>query len=330
MILDFRIFNNIKDRDEYMNNWNEFIKLYNSFQYEEIEKLHGTIYHYTSPEGLKGIFDTSSLFASDMYFLNDSSEGMYVISLIEENIDRLCKSENELKRYVEKELRLIKSGKWQEQIHNYIISFSQNGDSLEMWNYYTKGNSIQGYNIGFDIDKLSSCIQIEILDDNGGQIPRDNEKHLVLYQGKVIYDKDKQVSIVESIFDKFYRKYIELSDKEMLSLVAHFIVSKIINYGMFFKSKEFSIEEEYRFIYATYLLKNNSEKGIPYKEQFRIHDGCLVPYQKCLFDMKSVSEVTFSPSLYNEMTEAGLKRLLDQCGIMHENRIKKSKIPLRY
>ncbi len=182
MILDFRIFNNIKDRDEYMNNWNEFIKLYNSFQYEEIEKLHGNIYHYTSPEGLKGIFDTSSLFASDMYFLNDSSEGMYVISLIEENIDRLCKSENELKRYVEKELRLIKSGKWQEQIHNYIISFSQNGDSLEMWNYYTKGNSIQGYNIGFDIDKLSSCIQIEILDDNGGQIPRDNEKHLVLYQ----------------------------------------------------------------------------------------------------------------------------------------------------
>lgn len=50
MILDFRIFNNIKDRDEYMNNWNEFIKLYNSFQYEEIEKLHGNIYHYTSPE----------------------------------------------------------------------------------------------------------------------------------------------------------------------------------------------------------------------------------------------------------------------------------------
>ena len=49
-----------------------------------------------------------------------------------------------------------------------------------------------------------------------------------------------------------------------------------------------------------------------------------------MFVMKSVSEVTFSPSLYNEMTEAGLKRLLDQYGIMHENRIKKSKIPLRY
>ena len=106
------------------------LRIYNTcLLYTSIEKLHGNIYHYTSPEGLKGIFDTSSLFASDMYFLNDSSEGMYVISLIEENIDRLCKSENELKRYVEKELRLIKSGKWQEQIHNYIISFSQNAVS---------------------------------------------------------------------------------------------------------------------------------------------------------------------------------------------------------
>ena len=140
------------------------------------------------------------------------------------------------------------------------------------------------------------------------------------------------MSIIDSIFYTFYRKYIELNNKEILSLVAHYIVSKTIDYGLFFKSKEFSIEEEYRFIYATALLdgKNNSEKGIPFKEQFRIREGCLIPYQKCLFDMSSVSEVTFSPSLYNEMTEAGLERLLDQCGIMHDNRIKKSKIPLRY
>lgn len=315
-----------------MDNCNEFIKTYNSYQYKGIEQFHGIIYHYTSPEGLKGIFDTSSLFATDMYFLNDSSEGMYVASLIEENIDRLCKNDKELKKCVEKELALINSGKWKETVHNYIISFSQNGDSLEMWNYYTKGNSIQGYNIGFDVDKLSSCIQIEILDGNGKQIMRNDGNHLVLHQGKVLYDKDKQMSIIKSIFDMFYQKYIEVNDKKMMSLVAYLIVSKIIDCGHFFKAKEFSIEEEYRFIYATALLdgKNNSEKGIPFKEQFRIHEGCLIPYQKCLFDMESVSEITFSPSLYNEMTEAGLSRLLDQHGIVHNNRIKKSKIPLRY
>ena len=44
-----------------MDNWNEFIKLYNSFQYQGIEKCHGTIYHYTSPESLQGIFETNGI-----------------------------------------------------------------------------------------------------------------------------------------------------------------------------------------------------------------------------------------------------------------------------
>ena len=138
-----------------MDNWNEFIKLYNSFQYQGIEKCHGTIYHYTSPESLQGIFETNSLFATDLYFLNDASEGMYVIKLIQDNIEKLCQNNKKLIKAVRHELRLLELGKWTELIHNYTISFSMNGDSLEMWNYYTKGSSIQGYNIGFDIDKLA-------------------------------------------------------------------------------------------------------------------------------------------------------------------------------
>ncbi len=315
-----------------MDKWDAFIKLYNSFQYQGIEKCHGTIYHYTSPESLQGIFETKSLFATDMYFLNDASEGMYVIELIQDNIKQLCQNNENLIKYVEKELRLLKIGKWTELVHNYTISFSMNGDSLEMWNYYTKGNSIQGYNIGFDIDKLASTIQIEILDDEGHQIKRNTVKHLVLYQGKVIYDRNRQLELIESIFNKFYSKYNELGDEQMLSIVAHYMVSKAMNYGQFFKSKEFEIEEEYRFIFSTYLLngQDNSEKGIPCNEKFRIHGGCIIPYQKCSFDKESILGVTFSPSLFSDMAEAGLSRLLDQYGIKGDNRIKKSSIPLRF
>lgn len=313
-----------------MDKWEEFIRLYNSFQYEEIEKVQVTIYHYTSPEGLQGIFETRALFATDMYFLNDASEGMYVIRLIQDNIQELCHNDEELIKYVKRELRHLKLGKWTKLIHNYTISFSMNGDSLEMWNYYTKGNSIQGYNIGFDIEKLASTIQIEILDNEGHQIKRNEKKHLVLYQGKVIYDRSRQLELIELIFNEFYSKYKELGDEQMLSLVAHYMVSKAMNYGQFFKSKEFGIEEEYCLIFSTYLLEGNSEKGIPCQEKFRIHGGCIIPYQKCSFDIKSISEVTFSPSLFNDMTEAGLSRLLDQYGITGENRIKKSNIPLRF
>lgn len=281
---------------------------------------------------LEGIFETNSLFATDMYFLNDASEGMYVIELIQDNIKQLCQNNETLIKYVERELGLSKIGKWTELVHKYTISFSMNGDSLEMWNYYTKGNSIQGYNIGFDIDKLASTIQIEILNDGGQQTPRNYDKHLVLFQGKVIYDKKRQLELIESIFNKFYSRYVELGDEQMLPIVANYMVNKAMDYGLFFKSKEFEVEDEYRFIFSTYLLegKDNSEKGIPCKEKFRIHGGCIIPYQKCLFDVDSILGVTFSPSLFNDMTEAGLNRLLEQYGINGDNRIKKSSIPLRF
>lgn len=257
---------------------------------------------------------------------------MYVIELIQDNIKQLCQNNETLIKYVERELGLSKIGKWTELVHKYTISFSMNGDSLEMWNYYTKGNSIQGYNIGFDIDKLASTIQIEILNDGGQQTPRNYDKHLVLFQGKVIYDKKRQLELIESIFNKFYSRYVELGDEQMLPIVANYMVNKAMDYGLFFKSKEFEVEDEYRFIFSTYLLegKDNSEKGIPCKEKFRIHGGCIIPYQKCLFDVDSILGVTFSPSLFNDMTEAGLNRLLEQYGINGDNRIKKSSIPLRF
>lgn len=313
-----------------MDNLCKIINLYNSFKFKEIEQMKGIIYHYTSPESLKGIFDSRFLYATDMYFLNDANEGMYVISLIKQNIDKLCKGDMLLKKYIEEEIKIIESDKWHEIVHNYTISFSCNGDSLEMWNYYTKGNSVQGYNIGFNIEELTKTIQIEILDDDGKQIKRNEEKHLILFQGKVIYDITKQLSLVSNIFDKFYSKYNEINDGEILPIVAHLIVLKALSYGQFFKAVQFEVEEEYRFVFSSYLLKDNSEKGIPFDEQFRVRGGCLIPYQKCIFDLKSIAEVTFSPSLYNDMAKAGLNRLLQKYGIADDNKIKESNIPLRF
>ena len=38
-----------------MDNWNELIKLYNNYGFKGIEQSYGTIFHYTSPEGLIGM-----------------------------------------------------------------------------------------------------------------------------------------------------------------------------------------------------------------------------------------------------------------------------------
>jgi hypothetical protein len=109
-------------------------------------------------------------------------------------------------------------------------------------------------------------------------------------------------------------------------------VGKTLDYGKFFKSKEFAGEEEYRFMYSTCLtgVHQNLQKGIPDKELFRIQKGCLIPYQKCKFNVDCIEEITFSPSLHNEMAEAGLSRLLKLYGLSNKVIVNRSNIPLRF
>lgn len=52
----------------------------------ESEKI---LYHYTSLEGLMGIIESKSIWATNVLYLNDASELNYSLKLIEEEIDNL-------------------------------------------------------------------------------------------------------------------------------------------------------------------------------------------------------------------------------------------------
>lgn len=238
----------------------KFIKTYNELKFDELETSSDIIYHYTSPEGLKGIIEDSCLYATDMYFLNDTSEGMYVIGIVERNLEEFCQGNVTLQQYIQKEIKCRKEGKWKELTHDYTISFCMNDDLLEMWNYYTKGNSIQGYNIGFDAARLSDRIQIEIMDQDGNHVTRDDEHHLVLYHGQVIYDENRQKDIIKMIFDKFYQLALQNDNEKFWEEMAYYVIAKVISYGKFFKHPKFEVEQEYRFMYSTTLLSDDEKK----------------------------------------------------------------------
>ena len=320
-------------RKNKMKTWRNLVKLYNEMKFSELEKYFGDIYHYTSPEGLKGILDSESMFATDMLFLNDKSENMYVIDIVKNNLDILCNNNLELRKDIEREIKLIKAGRWEEKIHNYTISFCMEKDVLGMWNYYTKGNSIQGYALEINAGKLAKELRIEILDTEKKPVWRNQDKHLVLFEGKVIYDETKQLQIVKYIFEKFIDVCATEEEFENnRGILAHLIMEKVIGYGKFFKAPAFKSEKEYRFIYSTYLMENEefSKMGIPYKELFRVKDGCFIPYQKCKFNLAAIKTIMFSPSLYNEVTCAGLRRMLDNKEDSKHIEIEESGIPLRY
>lgn len=93
----------------------------------------GSIYHYTSLEGLKGIIEGNALWLTHYKFLNDPNELVYY------------------KKYDENNMIKAIFDKISAQLIPMIMSFSEDSDSYSLWSNYTNH---YGFNIEFDIKKL--------------------------------------------------------------------------------------------------------------------------------------------------------------------------------
>lgn len=140
----------------------------------------------------------------------------------------------------------------------YQCSFSTNKDSLCMWNYYTKSDSIKGFNLKFDKMEDYDLLKIKSKDGFG---------KLKVYSGKVIYDTDKQISTLKDVlnqFEKFTRRSGLSAD-----MIAKYAVDKIAHIGEFFKKSCFRVEEEYRVSISPVLNDDGTFMTIDYERKFR-------------------------------------------------------------
>jgi hypothetical protein len=103
----------------------------------------GLIYHYTSPEGLRGIIDSGELWLTNTAFVNDTTEG---IALKKKRI--LIKESYLENKFVQTAWSRFINGKDIEDNVHYMISFSKKKDSLDQWRAYG------GYCIGFEAKEL--------------------------------------------------------------------------------------------------------------------------------------------------------------------------------
>ena len=115
------------------------------------------LYHYTSFHGLEGIFESKSLFCTDVKFLNDTSEFVYVFKLAEKYLNSLRKC-NELKEEEIQRLKMMpQSLDWPfEATKWFVFSFSNDPDSLSQWRAYGSGS---GVSIGFDYENIIKQIK---------------------------------------------------------------------------------------------------------------------------------------------------------------------------
>lgn len=269
-------------------------KIHNDWNNIPLDHNVERIYHYTSTEGLNGIFKNQQLWANDIYRQNDKSEGVYILKLLEDNIATFNISENfkdAILREVNRVRPVLIEGYYDsKKYRSFIISFSTEQDELALWNYYTKSKNSTGYNIVFDTNILmKSHIQTKKLDRQSGEEDVYYQKidDIHFRHGKVIYEQEIQIDIIRQLVKDFER-YFDRSDTEC----EYHLVDKLLWVGNFFKHPKFKHEYEYRMAFFCYTNKNNPKMNDVAVEV----EGNKKNHIEIYFNPLSIMAVTCSPT----------------------------------
>lgn len=252
----------------------------------------GDLFHYTSPEGMNSILFSNEneieLFASRCDCVNDTSEGKYIIDVYNEAITELCKENQITDRqfyniksimpsdkeliYTYDENRCVSVA--ERKCNKYICCFSTDGDSLAMWNYYSKNSKYQGYNIAFfDIEAMESL--------------RKYFSGTSIKWYKVIYDCEEKKKLIKD----FVLEILKYFDNVSISSIKSVISSQLAEWGRCFKHPCFAHEKEVRVVVS--IPQDEEHELLPV--EYRQKDMFIIPFIRLRFSKESLSAVTISP-----------------------------------
>lgn len=112
-----------------------------------------TLYHYTTGDGFKGILSSKELWATEIRFLNDSTEFETAIDAVAHELrgrleDLDTPHEQERAEGIFRDLVTL------EEAEYFVVSFTEEHDDLNQWRAY--GGSHTGFALGLDIERLEA------------------------------------------------------------------------------------------------------------------------------------------------------------------------------
>jgi hypothetical protein len=276
----------------------------------ESEKI---LYHYTSLEGLLGIVESKSIWATNILYLNDASELNYAKDLFRE---QLLNFQKELGNALMPEY-----GFFQQLIENteyfivgndfFVCSFSGEGDLLSQWRGYCPTGS--GFSLGFKLSKLKVC-----------------PKQQRFLMRPCSYDKFEQISKLRKYIKETSLRFRKITEPDWEQLSIELII-KFIEIGPTFKHPKFKEENEQRIIgklYPISLLGNDYYRLI----RFRPGKSMVVPYIEIPLPKEGdnfiINKIVVGPTHYPKLSEASVRKLLRSKNIIFDE-IQYSTIPYR-
>lgn len=311
------------------------------------------LFHYTNIDGLLGILETQSLYATHYNYLNDLSEGKLIrekfLQILTAELVDITPKLIEL-GVVRKEL-LSEFGrtiypKEAENMYNsivgvtnaltpfFITSFCEHAENTEayengllsQWRGYGSGG---GFAIEFDEAKLDECIKLE--------------GKLFAYSGiksqEVIYrDHDKQFDpeqfsgIAKAIMREMYQSLgIDIS-KITGSKNIEDVYEPFVKLAPFLKNPSFAEENEYRIAAVVFRGKaiNATEKRPAQKIFFRDRQGLIMPYIRLFSKLESklpITSILVGPHPYQLSQKEAIQIAVEQLGL--DIQVRLSTIPFR-
>lgn len=291
-----------------------------------------TIYHYTSASGLRGILSSGILYFTDSQFLNDRSERKNFYQMLADRLKGWVPDLKEIleHRYFSRQSPVLRSLSMAEPADKdasryFVLSCSQEKDSLPMWNYYTRGARAAGYNIHFSTSALMEQLQAHPLIQRINCQPR-------LLCGRVVYQDAEKEQGLEGLLEEICQKWREEKEpreREELLLRADLAFEKM---SLFYKDQAFAHEKEIRVVIPSNNRRIHSlsadDSESPYR--FREVRGAQVPYLALdvLEKGRAITGVTAGPALDEEMAVKGVEYMLYCYGFPQTCKV--SAVPLRY
>jgi hypothetical protein len=252
-----------------------------------------SLYHYTSIHGVEGILNTNSIWATQLHFMNDSTEWLYALDLVRKNIRGRIKQRED--RYWLQVIALISDLlKNIEKIDLYVCSFSEVSDQLSQWRAYG------GYEISFDV----SLLRVLLL------------RNMFQLQ-PCIYDFEEQQRIVNGFVEPIINGIGTIADDDSLQVAGRDTLIKLFNrlasVAPVLKHPDFKEEKEWR---AFGFLEADDPRL-----HYHIRGSVIVPH--CSLELKvptapsPITDIKIGPHPHQSLAVQGLKALtrLSQIGV---------------
>ncbi len=256
--------------------------------------LPDVIYHYTTPRGLLGIFDSRSIWCTDIRFLNDSREVAFTVEFSRDLLEgKVATATGARKNLYDRWRRDV----WVlSHYPTFVASFSEEDDLLSQWRAY---GTLGGFSVGFVSSRLVSLAD---------QFP------LPTRLIRCIYEVAEQ------------RRYLELAIDRLGELY-----ERSGSNAAAFKHPKFSEEKEWRLIVHGLVGQVHEVGGV--ERRFRPGASTIIPYLEFPItsgaDPLAIKIVVAGPGPAMILSGEGLGGLMEQSNLPSDALRAASTIPYR-